>query len=85
MSKVDDLLKIMAQIQSMQAPPPPSHCHDGCPPSAPVKAQYEQTLARFNDSSSQNVAQMQSAATQLYQTWGAHMLKLQADITSGNQ
>ena len=56
-------------------------CCEKCPPSAPVNRQYEQSLARFNDTSSQTVNQMQSANAQLFQTWGAHMLKLQDQIT----
>ena len=57
---------------------------DPCPPLAPVRQQYEQSLARYNDQVAANAAQMQAAQTQLYQTWGAHMMRLQADITSGN-
>jgi hypothetical protein len=57
-------------------------CH--CP-NPPVTNQYEQSLARFNETASQNSALMQQTAIQTHQAWSAHLLKLQADICKVDQ
>ena len=47
----------------------------------PVGTQYEQSLSRFNDTSSQTTAASQQMFAQQTAAYGAHLLKLQHDIT----
>ena len=57
-------------------------CH-GCCPDPMAVLQMQHSLARFNDTSSQTAALAQQGFVQQQQAHWAHLLAIQADLTTG--